>query len=478
MRLRRVQIQTYRSIVDSGPVDIEEGVTVIIGKNEQGKSTFLKAIEAFNYQKQFTPSDFPNHLRPTLEDRSSTEIPITTLWFAIEPADRKKLSVVIQALDKATEIKAVKHYGNNYRFSLVDPDGERPLEFAEPNLAAQLEQLQRIGRELREKLHAHGQRLPPFAENNDRIDQLTSSLVDARNSDLQDADNLIKTFTTSVKTLPGADSAIIDDMTAASQELDAVKDAIHVATKADHAKLLQEALPSFILHSTKSDHIPNEVTITEFVANPDTASKGMANLCRAAGLSVQKIRELAATSDTAQREAYEDHYRGTISGGLNEFWTQAAYTVHFRLEKERLSVSISDRNYTQRIPPSDRSEGFQWYLSFYATLLNDVGNETILLLDNPGLELHLDGQRDIKRFLEEKVAPTSQVLYVTHSPAMIDPFHLKQVRSVELYPNQQGTKISNYLAKSGVDSDLLEPVRSAIGMSLVSSLILNEWNIW
>ena len=49
--------------------------------------------------------------------------------------------------------------------------------------------------------------------------------------------------------------------------------------------------------------------------------------------------------------------------------------------------------------------------------------------DNPGLELHLDGQRDIKRFLEEKIAPTSQVLYVTHSPAMIDPFNLGQKRA-------------------------------------------------
>jgi predicted ATP-dependent endonuclease of OLD family len=49
----------------------------------------------------------------------------------------------------------------------------------------------------------------------------------------------------------------------------------------------------------------------------------------------------------------------------------------------------------------------------------------VLLLDNPGLELHLDGQRDIKRFLEEKVSLDSQVVYVTHSPAMVDSFNLR-----------------------------------------------------
>jgi predicted ATP-dependent endonuclease of OLD family len=111
--------------------------------------------------------------------------------------------------------------------------------------------------------------------------------------------------------------------------------------------------------------------------------------------------------------------------------------------------------------------------------LNDVGvaNQTVLLLDNPGLELHVDGQRDIKRFLEERVTLNSQVLYVTHSPAMIDPFSLRQVRTVELQGNQNGTKINNFLVKDGSHADLLEPVRSAIGMSLAASLVLNEWNI-
>jgi len=44
MKLIKAQVQTYRSIVDSGTVDIEERVTVVIGKNEQGKTTFLRSI--------------------------------------------------------------------------------------------------------------------------------------------------------------------------------------------------------------------------------------------------------------------------------------------------------------------------------------------------------------------------------------------------------------------------------------------------
>ncbi len=480
MRLKRVRVQTYRSIVDSGVVEIEDGVTVVIGKNEQGKTNFLKAIRSFNADQRFSPSDLPNHLRPALEDRASGEIPMVTLWFAVELDDRSKLKSTVQSVDLITELKCIKDYGNNYQFALVNSEGkEEPLKYAPPDMSSGKAQIKKTIEELKSKLQTHGERVPAFAANADTVQQMTSALLEANLTDPTEAENSIKTFTTSMKSLTAQDQPILDDITAATKELDAAREAIQAAHQHDPARVLKQSLPNFILHSTKSDQIPNEVNVTEFVKDPDATSKGMSNLCRAAGLSVQKIRELAATSDTAQREAYEDHYKGTISGGLNEFWTQAEYHVHFRIEKERLSVSISDGTYTQRIPPSDRSEGFQWYLSFYATLLNDVGvsNQTILLLDNPGLELHLDGQRDIKRFLEEKVALTSQVVYVTHSPAMIEPFNLRQVRTVELHGNQNGTKVGNFVAKQGDDTALLEPVRAAIGMSLVTSLVLNEWNV-
>jgi AAA ATPase domain len=480
MKVTKIRVQTYRSIVDSGIVDVEEGVTVVIGKNEQGKTNFLRAIRAFNSEEQFTPSDLPNHLRPSLEDSKPQEIPIVSIWFAIEPHDRKKLAGIVQDVEAVTEIRCAKHYGNNYRYWETKGDGqESGLKFALPDISAPVGKVKATVKNLKTQLQAHAARTPPFAVNAEKIDQMISGLLDADLRDPAQVDNAVKTFATAIKGLTAQDQPILDDITAAINELEAARSSLQTSSQHDPERNFRQALPHFILHSTKADNIPNDVKIVDFVKDPDGTSRGMSNLCRTAGLTLQKIRELAATSDTTQREAYEDHYKGTISGGLNEFWTQAEYHVHFRIEKEQLSVSISDGKYTQRVPPSDRSDGFQWYLSFYATLLNDVGvsNQTVLLLDNPGLELHVDGQRDIKRFLEEKVSLNSQILYVTHSPAMIDPFNLRQVRSVELLGDQQGTKVKTFAAKPGDGADLLEPVRSAIGMSLVASLIFNEWNV-
>lgn len=116
MKLTRVHIQNYRSIVDSGPVEIDENVTVIIGKNEQGKTNLLKAVRAFNVDEKFSPSDLPNHLRPTLEDRAGSDIPIVKLWFTLEPQDKKKLVGTIESSESVAELVCVKNYDNSYRF--------------------------------------------------------------------------------------------------------------------------------------------------------------------------------------------------------------------------------------------------------------------------------------------------------------------------------------------------------------------------
>ena len=75
MKLERVRVRNYRSIVDSGIVDIEERVTVLIGKNEQGKTSFQKGLTSINDGVNYNPKDLPNHLRAGLEKNASGSNP-------------------------------------------------------------------------------------------------------------------------------------------------------------------------------------------------------------------------------------------------------------------------------------------------------------------------------------------------------------------------------------------------------------------
>jgi hypothetical protein len=48
MRLKAARVRSYRSIRDSGLVEIESGKTILVGPNEAGKTVFLQALQQVN----------------------------------------------------------------------------------------------------------------------------------------------------------------------------------------------------------------------------------------------------------------------------------------------------------------------------------------------------------------------------------------------------------------------------------------------
>ena len=63
MKLVKVHVQNYRSILDSGEIEIEKIKTVLVGINEAGKTALLKAINQLNpaseIEKVSLLRDFP-----------------------------------------------------------------------------------------------------------------------------------------------------------------------------------------------------------------------------------------------------------------------------------------------------------------------------------------------------------------------------------------------------------------------------------
>lgn len=479
MKLRAAQVWNYRSIVDSEFVKLTDRVSVLVGKNEQGKTTFLRALLSFNTQNRYSSADLPTHLRAHLEEAQPAEIAMVELRLAVEHSDRAKLQALVPTINSIDEFIVTKYFDGHYSYASKDAQGgESTVSFAVPTIQPYAKAMIAAAGDLGSKLDLHAKRLPAFAPGKQQAEAHISQFATSNFEDRPTLDNLVNTFLTTLKGLPGQDAGIQADIAATSALIEKKLGELEAEYQKDPRASFHKTIPRFVFHSTSVDRIPNHVNIAEFIKDPEGTSKGMANLCKVAGLSIQKIQELATTTDAGRRQNFEDNYRSSISGGINEFWTQESYMIHFEIEKERLIVSVSDSHYDRRIPPADRSDGFQWYLSFYSALLGEVSatEPTFVLLDNPGLELHADGQRDIKRFLEEKLPETTQVIYVTHSPAMIDTYNLEQVRKVELLENMQGTKVRSLEFRDDA-TDVLEPVRSAIGASLVTSLISNDFNV-
>jgi len=220
MRLRRVQVEHFRSIVDSSVVEIEERVTVLVGKNEQGKTTFLRALASLSPKVTYTQGDLPNHLRPALEERAPTDIPVVRVWLSLEPPDKVSFKDIVAGVDSFAEIKATRFFDGSRTYAGVATDGsETPLAFTSPNIDAPVDEIKKHAEALKAKFTAAVARLPTFAPALPQAESQVDQFMAAKFRTAEDIDNLIKVFSTGLASLPGQDAPIQEDISSAVKSI-------------------------------------------------------------------------------------------------------------------------------------------------------------------------------------------------------------------------------------------------------------------
>jgi hypothetical protein len=122
-------------------------------------------------------------------------------------------------------------------------------------------------------------------------------------------------------------------------------------------------------------------------------------------------------------------------------------------------------------PIESRGLGLQRILSVMGALLSvdTTTGHTYILFDEPELSLHADAQHALRRVLEELGGrPNVQVIYATHSPAMINTMRPGSIRVLcrERRDDKATTVIDN---KPFVDNYF--PVRSSLGITPADSLL-------
>lgn len=122
---------------------------------------------------------------------------------------------------------------------------------------------------------------------------------------------------------------------------------------------------------------------------------------------------------------------------------------------------------------SERSNGLKWYIeTFIDAKANDIDERNVVyLLDEPGISLHVNAQKELLLLFQHLAEKGNQVVYTTHSPYMLDlkTDGVHRIRAV--VKNKDGF---TYIYKTAYDSrispdsqqDTLAPIISAIGMNL------------
>ena len=121
------------------------------------------------------------------------------------------------------------------------------------------------------------------------------------------------------------------------------------------------------------------------------------------------------------------------------------------------------------LPFSDRSAGFIWFFSFlvaFSQVQKEHGN-VVILLDEPGLNLHGRAQADLLRYITERLMPKHQVIYTTHSPFMVPAdkldVALDQLSAAQIGTVLQRTTASQDVTAQDVDTQSrLKTMRSSV----------------
>ena len=470
MKLMEYRVTNYRSINDSGLIDVRQR-TALVGRNESGKTNLLLALQSLNPADGIRDldfvKDFPRDRHP---DEFSTGVQALYTKWELTEDERLELSEILPGASDVREVIVTRPYRahRDVEFlglsSLVIPyqEAENLVKQVVPSVRGSMSQAEETGRAaVGEALH--------------RLEQTTTSSEDPAEwaSEIRLA---IETLRQAVEiggiNLTANASEPLDGLMKLVETIESDRAALEAA-----AQWLEGSLPVFT-YLSEYPVIDGHQRIEEYLRrkNEDKETEADVNfgkLSKVAGLDPQLLQELLERGDPEQRNMRANRASAVVTKTLQQLWTDRKLKVRFNLDAEYFDTYVSDptAEYDVEVNLNERSRGFIWFFSFYVTFAADTmggpAENAVLLLDEPGLHLHASSQRDLLQHFREGFS--NQIVYTTHSPFMIPIHELDTVRTVNV--SQEGTTVSN---DPKGDEKTLFPLQSALGYDLTQTLFVGD----
>lgn len=442
MRLVSANVRRYRSIEDGSEVSIEPDVTCIVGKNESGKSAVLQALYKSNPVEKSAKFDagldYPSRL--TRERKNSGAIPVTVLTYELSDEDVEAAEVKfgpgILSSKRISVTTGYNYTGSTFSMSY---DESKAVAF------------------LRRKI---------------------------------DAPSALQASINAATTIAGLRTIIADEEQPSAEMTEAL--AITEKWRGQSFVLalidfLNRRRPLFVYFSDY-DTMPGKVSIPDLIEKRDEeeatrGEQGVISLLDIAGVSLEDflkpethehlIRDLENASNSISDEVFEYWSQNkNLAVKLTPIGQPEVDAVAPLDRPPLLQIRVENQRHRVTVPFDERSRGFVWFFSFlayFSHLEAESDRPLILLLDEPGINLHASAQADLLRFIDDRLAPKHQVLFSTHSPFMINAHALERVRTVTDIDNE-GTKVSADVMYS--DAETSFPLHAALGVELAQTLFV------
>jgi len=231
-------------------------------------------------------------------------------------------------------------------------------------------------------------------------------------------------------------------------------------------------------------------------AKEPASSEAQARERSEVNLARELIRKVARIDEQALKQLYEalrDGREGQVSGLIDRinaalaarlnfprFWVQDRdFALVVSPREQDLVFTVRDRTGTQ-YSFDERSSGLKYFLSYYIQYLAHEHVEPsteILLMDEPDAYLSSQAQQDLLKVFHafacpEGSVPPVQVVYVTHSPFLIDKNHADRIRVLEKGVGEEGTRVVRDASRNHY-----EPLRSAFGAFVGETAFIGHCNL-
>lgn len=454
IKLVNAIIEKYKPIENTQSFVIEDDVTVLVGMNESGKTSILEALaksnyfekdESFKYNLNY---DYPRRQKKRIEKSGENPVAIK-LTYEIDSELVNLIKEDIGLAPSGNTFSITYKYDSTKTWSI---SWFNTSEF----MKKKVNSLKFVSKELADKLKK--------VSNKDQFENIMDE-IDTNELELDEIQkiNILKEY-------------FIDS----ESWKDSPTDHYIVET------YLKDRLPKFMYYDDYYA-LPSEISLTNIENNLSKSNVKTARaLLELADINLEKVRD---SDDFEEFIAELEATEAIISDELFKYWkTNKNLNIQFRIDKVEEKISygsnVIDRVLNIRVrnqrtgvslPLENRSRGFNWFFSFlvwFKKIQEDRNNTYILLLDEPGLNLHAKAQNDLLKFISD-LSNDYQIIYTTHSPFMIDTNSLNKVRTV--YETQDGTVISDSVQEKNPNT--LFPLQAALGYDLAQNLFVSKTNL-
>ncbi|MGN6602615.1 MAG: AAA family ATPase [Ginsengibacter sp.] len=465
MKLKSVTIHKYKCIESEQSFAVEDDITILVGMNESGKTSALEAIAKTNYFqddeafKFNTTHDYPRKEKKKLDKSGIDPIAVTAQYTLDSTLLGRIAKDIGNNVFTQLSISVTTKYANGRTWNDLKTDFKKFVE---------------------QKTVALG--ISSKALNDKVIAAKSLKQLEAVIEEYKD-ENIIKGLETLKK--------YFENKLNFNDVLDEYLVRVY----------LKPNLPKFLYYD-EYYALPSRISIEKLNENglQDEELKTAKALFELADINTDELlnsdnyedfkAELEATQATITNELFkywETNRNLEITFDIDKITTEVERTVReptynrdvkvkdVKVLEHILDIRVKNRRSGVSLPLKNRSKGFNWFFSFlvwFKKIQEDQGSNYVLLLDEPGLNLHASAQANLLHFLSD-LSEDYQIIYTTHSPFMIESQDLHKVRTV--LETEHGSVISESVQEK--DPNTLFPLQAALGYDIAQNLFVSKNNL-